>query len=373
MFTKKQELLLETFADLSDQLFDSGIISTDSFTGEIGEYYACKLFDLKKAERVTRAFDGISKTGEKYQIKAKIVRNSYNLTLKDLEPNLFDYLVVIYLDSLYNPIKIIRIPSRLLRNNELRITSSIIGAFQEFGVTNLKLPEKSKKVINEFALAYNELEEAGIIRSRRIVGDIGEFYACRRLNLKISDNKNEKGVDAIHSNGLTFEVKTRRVYQSGRRTGEARRLNNLVGKSADFLIVVTLDRAFKCSGMWLIPMNNVVNPKSAHLGIVNNTKGTVNLIPSEISWLKTGDSFRGFGNKLFSRGTVKPKTSSTKKPNKGKTKPNQRNTPFISGPIQNNNIQYTSESFFFNKSTRNAILVAIIISIILYIIGELGK
>lgn len=49
MFTKKQEILLDNFADKSDQLFDLGVTSTDSFTGEIGEYVVCKHFNLKKS------------------------------------------------------------------------------------------------------------------------------------------------------------------------------------------------------------------------------------------------------------------------------------------------------------------------------------
>jgi hypothetical protein len=61
--------------------------------------------------------------------------------------------------------------------------------------------------------------------------------------------------------------------------------------------VVALDRAFKCAGMWLIPMKNIVNKKSAHLQIVNHTQGTLNIVPSKISWLETGDKFTSFGVK----------------------------------------------------------------------------
>ena len=64
MFTKEQEQLLDNFADKSDQLFDLGVTSTDSFTGEIGEYIVCKHFNLKKSNRVTQAVDGVSATGE---------------------------------------------------------------------------------------------------------------------------------------------------------------------------------------------------------------------------------------------------------------------------------------------------------------------
>ncbi len=295
MFTKKQEILLSNFADKSDQLFELGVITTDSFTGEIGEYVVCKHFNLKKSDRVTQAVDGVSSTGERFQVKAKVIsKNNFSYSIKDLEQNLFDTLAIVYFDKLYNPLKVVIVPSSKIKNGEFSITASTISSFKQIDGSEIKIPTKTKTAINEFANAYNSLEEAEVIRSRRIVGDIGEFYACRKLNLKQSDNKNEKGIDARHDNGLTFEIKTRRVYESGRRVSETRRLNNLVGKAADYLIVVTLDRAFKCSGMWLIPMKNLTNPKSANLKVVNTTAGTLNLIPSKISWLQTGESFKGF-------------------------------------------------------------------------------
>lgn len=295
MYTKEQEQLLENFANKSDQLFDLGVISTDSFTGEIGEYVVCKHFNLKKSNRVTQAVDGVSATGERYQVKAKVIsKTSFNYNIKDLETQLFDTLAIVFFDRLYQPIKIIIIPSKKIKKGEVRISASNISTFENIDGDKIKNLTKTKAVIKEFAYAYISLEENNIIRSRRIVGDIGEFYACRKLNLFQSENRNEKGVDARHENGLTFEIKTRRVYESGRRSSENRRLNNLVGKSAEYLIVVTLDRSFKCAGMWLIPMQNLTNPKSANLKIVNTTHGTQNIVPSKISWLQTGVLFKGF-------------------------------------------------------------------------------
>ncbi len=215
MFTKKQEQLLGNFADKSDQLFDLGVTSTDSFTGEIGEYVVCKHFNLKKSNRVTQAVDGISVTGERYQVKAKVVsKNNFSYNLKDLPTQLFDILAIVYFDRLYTPLKIVVIPAQKIKNGEIRISNSIISAFENIDGAKIKIPAKAKTAINEFAIAYNSLEEAEIIRSRRIVGDIGEFYACRKLNLQQSENRNEKGIDARHENGLTFEIKTRRVYKS---------------------------------------------------------------------------------------------------------------------------------------------------------------
>jgi hypothetical protein len=302
MFTKRQEELLNRFADLSDKLFDLGITTTDSFTGEIGEYVACRHFKLKKSDRVTRAVDGVCELGNNYQVKAKIVaNNNFNYNIDKLDTSSFDFLVVVYFDRNYCPIKIVRIPVNKIKENRITVTSALLSSgIEVFDKGEIKIPAKEKQAISDFAKAYIDLEVSGIIRSRRIVGDIGEFYACRHLDLQISSNKTEKGIDARHENGLTSEIKTRRVYESGRRLSEARRLNNLDGKSADYLVVVALDRAFKCAGMWLIPMKNIENPKSAHLGVVNHTAGTLNVVPSKISWLKTGDKFTGFNVKKSS-------------------------------------------------------------------------
>lgn len=299
MYTSEQEILLEKFANANDTLFRLGITSTDSFTGEIGEYIACKHFRLNKSKRVTKSVDGVCELGNNYQIKAKIVtKNNFNYNITNLDTASFHFLVIVYFDKEYNPIKILRIPSYKILDRKISITSAILNSGIEIiNKSEINIPTVEQRAIHEFSSIYNSLETNGIIRSRRVVGDIGEFYACRRLNLIISENKNEKGIDARDKNGLTFEIKTRRVYQSDRRISENRRLNNLVGKSADYLIVVTIDRTFKCSGMWLIPMRNLVNPKSANLKIVNTTIGVQNLIPSKINWLSSGSSFSSFNER----------------------------------------------------------------------------
>lgn len=307
MFSKSQEYLLEKFADHSDRLFEMGVIRTDSFTGEIGEYIACRIFDLTITEKVTQAVDGISKYGEKYQIKSKIITDKFNYNITGLESKLFDFLVIVYFDSSYKPLTVLRIPSQLIINNEISVSNSNINMFEHIDINRLSIETNIQNTIKDFAQSYNELIHSGIIRSRKVVGDIGEFYACKRLNLILPANKNEKGLDARHPNGLTFEIKTRRVYESGRRKSETRRIKNIIGKSADYLIVVTLDRAFRCSGMWLLPMKNIINPKSAKLQLVNSTLGTNNLIPSRIPWLFTGEAFQGF-DKLISYTIISERT-----------------------------------------------------------------
>lgn len=293
-FTKSQKIILDNFANASDQLFDLGIITTDSFTGEIGEYIACKYFGLTKSNRITKSIDGICPKGYRYQVKAKVIsNNNFNYNITGLRIGEYDYLAVIYFDRTYKPLRILHIPAQKITKDTFVITNHMSIEYQ-CDLNKLKLSSQVLAAIDKFARNYELLEEVGIIRSRRIVGDIGEFYACRRLNLEACNNKSQKGLDAIDKEGRTFEIKTRRVYESRRRICNTRRINNLIGKEAKYLIIVTLDRSFRCSGMWIMPMCNVVNPKSANLKIVNTTRGVLNLIPSRIHWLETGETFKSF-------------------------------------------------------------------------------
>lgn len=256
MYTEEQHKILERFANLSDKLFDLGITTTDIFTGEIGEYIVCKQLKLNKTARVTKAVDAISSNGNKYQIKAKVVTgSSFSYKITNLDAKSFNFLAVVYFDKDYTTLRILVIPASKIKGSEISITSSILTAgIKIIEKVEIKIPVASQNAITKFARTYQQLKDNGIIRSMRVVGDIGEYYACKRLNLILSENKVEKGIDAKSKKGITYEIKTRRVYESDRRVSETRRLNGLVGKHAKYLIVVVFDRSFHCSGMWVMPM-----------------------------------------------------------------------------------------------------------------------
>lgn len=287
-FNKKKQQLLNDFANQSDKLFDLGIIRTDSFTGEIGEYVASKVFKFRKTDRVTRAVDGIDSKGKTYQVKAKVIESDkVNYGIGNLDIESIDYLVIVYFTPNYETKRLIQIKSAQLSKGKVGISNKFLNSinYNSIDGSEMKLPNSKQKEIKKFGELYCLLQSEGIIRSRRIVGDLGEFYASQELNLTLNENQNEKGVDAYDKEGIKYEIKTRRVYESGRRTGKSRRLNNLVGKDSKYLVVVALDRSFRCAGMWLIPMANVYKPKSAHLKIVNTTPGTKRIVNSRISWL----------------------------------------------------------------------------------------
>jgi hypothetical protein len=138
--------------------------------------------------------------------------------------------------------------------------------------------------IKKFGRIYNKLIQENIIKSKRVVGDLGEYYASKQLNLILNSNNSEKGYDAVDKNGETYEIKARRVYDSERRKSNTRRIR-ILGKTAKWLIVVTLDKSFECNGMWKMLMKDVNNPKSAHLGVVKTTKDVQIIINSKIEWL----------------------------------------------------------------------------------------
>ncbi len=281
--------LLKLFADQSDKLFDLGIIRTDSFTGEIGEYIASKIFGFDLESRSMKSIDGIGKDGTKFQVKSKVVlRNNYSIRVT-INKSKIDKLIIVYFNFDYYPLKIIEIDSESLSSNTVNISNKLLKAIDYIEYKHdyilSKINRNSLDEIIKFGKVYKSLLDNNIIRTRRIVGDIGEYYASLYMKLYLNENVNEKGVDAYDRDGRSYEIKTRRVYDSGRRKSDTRRLNNLDGKLSDYLVVVVLGKNFSCDGMWCMPMNNIKNKKSATLRIVNNTKGVKCIVPSKVSWL----------------------------------------------------------------------------------------
>ncbi len=67
------------------------------------------------------------------------------------------------------------------------------------------LNETLKKIVD----AHSSLRDYGVIRSKLLVGDLGEYY-CEKLGLIDRDsNKVKKGFDGFDSDGKRVQVKTR--------------------------------------------------------------------------------------------------------------------------------------------------------------------
>jgi hypothetical protein len=164
--TAKLSDLLKRFSDASDELLKLKIITTDSFTGEIGEYIACHQFKLLKAAKVTKEIDATDTNGNHYQVKSKVVsKGNFGYRISGLNPKSFKYLVVVYFDELYKPLKILKINSKFIISGEYVIPSAIPNDsnIQVIEQNQIKLSAKIKTIINEFAELYNELKKAKII------------------------------------------------------------------------------------------------------------------------------------------------------------------------------------------------------------------
>tara|TARA_B100000674_G_C37709706_1_gene854561 strand:- start:23 stop:859 length:837 start_codon:yes stop_codon:yes gene_type:complete len=274
-------LLLKEFASQSDKLFNLGVLRSDSFTGDIGEFIARKFYNLSLVDKSTKEIDAIDNANLSYQIKSSTGK-SIRLTNKK-----YDYLVCIYFDDLYNIKKIIKIASKDIANDKFSVNNKFLLNTQHVNenLQNVNIEEDLMLEIKKFGKIYNKLLQENIIKSKRVVGDLGEYYASKQLNLMLNFNNSEKGYDAVDKNGETYEIKTRRVYNSGRRKSNSRRIR-ILGKTAKWLIVVTLDKNFECDGMWKMLMKDVNNPKSAHLGVVKSTKDVEIIVNTEIEWLK---------------------------------------------------------------------------------------
>tara|TARA_B110000196_G_scaffold278951_1_gene258258 strand:+ start:321 stop:1181 length:861 start_codon:yes stop_codon:yes gene_type:complete len=273
--------ILNKFASQSDKLFNLGILRSDSFTGDIGEFIASKFYNLLLKSKSTKEIDAIDSSNLTYQIKST-TGSSIRLSNKS-----YDYLVCIYFDDLYNTQSIIKIASKDIIKDTFSVNNKFLSNTKHTRekIGNLNINNDLLLEIKKFGKIYNELIQKKIVKSKRIVGDLGEFYASNKLNLTLNINNSEKGYDAVDKNGETYEIKTRRVYDSDRRKSNTRRVR-ILGKTAKWLIVVTLDKSFKCNGMWKMLMKNVHNPKSAHLGVVKTTKDVEIIINTEIEWLK---------------------------------------------------------------------------------------
>ena len=274
-------LLLKEFASQSDKLFNLGVLRSDSFTGDIGEFIARKFYNLSLVDKSTKEIDAIDNANLSYQIKSSTGK-SIRLTNKK-----YDYLVCIYFDDLYDIKKIIKIASKDIANDKFSVNNKFLLNTQHVNenLENVNIEEDLMLEIKKFGKIYNKLLQENIIKSKRVVGDLGEYYASKQLNLMLNFNNSEKGYDAVDKNGETYEIKTRRVYNSERRKSNSRRIR-ILGKTAKWLIVVTLDKNFECDGMWKMLMKDVNNPKSAHLGVVKSTKDVEIIVNTEIEWLK---------------------------------------------------------------------------------------
>ena len=107
----KDEDLIQLYPDLISELKQRGIIRTNNIVGELGEYFAVKIFNdnsnlpkLQKALASTENVDANSSKGQRYSIKSTSSRQTgvfHSESLYNTNSPCFEYLLVITWDKNY--------------------------------------------------------------------------------------------------------------------------------------------------------------------------------------------------------------------------------------------------------------------------------
>ena len=100
--------LIQLYPDLIEELKSRNIIRTNNIVGELGEYFAVKIFNettnlpkLQMAPPSTENVDALSAKGKRYAIKSTSGRNTgvFSSITKDQVNPSFEYLLVLMWDN----------------------------------------------------------------------------------------------------------------------------------------------------------------------------------------------------------------------------------------------------------------------------------
>jgi hypothetical protein len=125
---------------------------------------------------------------------------------------------------------------------------------------NLDLNELSTEdILAKLADLEIELYKRKIIRSAKIVGDIGEYYAKEKYGLKDTDDKVEAGYDLVDEDGRKYQVKCRRIYDNPtRKTKNKELIQGLSKEKYDVAIIVKIGRNYNLEEIFSISRDKIL-------------------------------------------------------------------------------------------------------------------
>ena len=117
--------------------------------------------------------------------------------------------------------------------------------------------EEVKKILSDYSNIILKLKKLGVLRTSRIISDVGAYFVCNKLDLNRVSNPVNMGYDAVDNKGLKYEIKTRKATTGDKPTVFTVMEGQL--KSSDFLIYVEFDHMWNMVRLLKIPSNKV-NP-----------------------------------------------------------------------------------------------------------------
>ncbi len=103
------------------------------------------------------------------------------------------------------------------------------------------------------------LLEHGIIRTTKIVAEIGEYYAAKEYGLQLATNTVQKGYDLIDGDGIKYQVKCRRRFDNRyRKSRNIGLIRGLQKEGYDVAIIVEVGEQFELVQIFSISRSKIV-------------------------------------------------------------------------------------------------------------------
>ena len=121
--------------------------------------------------------------------------------------------------------------------------------------TNINDDDVKKLLVDYSAIILN-LKKRGVLRTNRLVSDVGSFFVCKKMDLDRVSNPVELGYDALDDKGLKYLIKARKL-PSGVKPDVFSVFESQL-KSVDFFVYVEFDDMWDMVRILKIPSNKVV-------------------------------------------------------------------------------------------------------------------
>lgn len=115
--------------------------------------------------------------------------------------------------------------------------------------------EEVKKLLIDYSITILKLKKLGVLRTSRIVSDVGAYFVCNMMGLNRVSNPVDLGYDAVDDKGLKYMIKTRKLIAGNKPTV----FNVFEGqlKCSDFFVYVEFDDMWDMVRILKIPSNKV--------------------------------------------------------------------------------------------------------------------